>query len=235
LPAWSSCRGPRRSAASELAVAPSARPGSPSSNAWPARPRHASSRHILGPALLRALHCVPSGMAPRAYLRAPCPATPSVSVLLLKTDSKLLLGTTVRLMPRTPTSMSIRPLPDSSGSAGDWTCLLLFAARGRRLRWPISCWWSTGRRSCLSGRAGRTPGASGRIGGATAKHLPANPGVWSIGNGSWRLDAHVSLLAIFAVLRPHSPAMGRFCRLGCAQLTILPSRTHPRGQISIPF
>ena len=46
LTAWSSCRGPRRSAASESAVVPSTTPGSPSSNAWPARPRllrHATS------------------------------------------------------------------------------------------------------------------------------------------------------------------------------------------------
>ena len=46
LATWSPCRGPRRSAASELAVVPSATPGSPSSNAWTARLRHARPRHI---------------------------------------------------------------------------------------------------------------------------------------------------------------------------------------------
>jgi hypothetical protein len=41
LTIWSSCRGPRRSAASELAVVLSNTPDSPSSNPWPARPRQA--------------------------------------------------------------------------------------------------------------------------------------------------------------------------------------------------
>ena len=41
---WSSCRGPRSLAASESAVVPFTTPGSPSLNAWPARPRR------LGPA-----------------------------------------------------------------------------------------------------------------------------------------------------------------------------------------
>jgi len=66
LATWSPCRGPRRSAASELAVVPSATPGSPSSNAWPVRPRHASPRHIVCPTSLRALHGVPRIVSVRA-------------------------------------------------------------------------------------------------------------------------------------------------------------------------
>jgi hypothetical protein len=92
LTAWSSCSGPWRPAASDLAVAPSSTPGSLKSKACPARPRRTSPRHILGPAPLRAFYRVPSGVRVRAdhvVLRA---ATNRAAVLLIETDSKSLIG-----------------------------------------------------------------------------------------------------------------------------------------------
>ena len=46
-------------------MAPSNTPGSPSSNAWPARSCRALPRHILDRKLFRALHCVPSRVGVR--------------------------------------------------------------------------------------------------------------------------------------------------------------------------
>ena len=89
---------------------------SPNSNAWPARPRRALSRHILGPASLRALCSVPSGAATCAQRRVPSPATPSVSVFPLKTDSKLLLGPTrqvARIVTETDFAAKERGVPFS--------------------------------------------------------------------------------------------------------------------------
>ena len=57
---WSSCRGSRRAAASELAVAPTTTSGSRSSSAWAGRPHQPVTRHNQDQALLRAFHCVPS-------------------------------------------------------------------------------------------------------------------------------------------------------------------------------
>ena len=96
LTAWSSCGGPRRSAASELAVAPSTTPSSPSSNAWPARPRHALSRHILRLTSLRALCSVPSGAVVCAHLAGHGALSSRGAALLLETGAELLLGPTER-------------------------------------------------------------------------------------------------------------------------------------------
>jgi len=92
LAIWPTCRGPWRPAASDLAVAPSSTPGSPKSNACPARSRRTSPRHILGPAPLRAFYSVPSGAGVRADHAVPCPATKRAAVLLIETDSKSLIG-----------------------------------------------------------------------------------------------------------------------------------------------
>src|SRR5271157_1516875 len=77
-----------------LVVVPSATSGSPSSNAWPARPRQASSRHILPPTSLRALHRVPSSAVVRAYPPAPRPSASSGSVNSLETGSESPLSST---------------------------------------------------------------------------------------------------------------------------------------------
>ncbi len=92
LPAWPSCYGARRSAASESAVVPSATPGSETANAWPARPRQAAARHILGPAPLRAFDRVPSDAGVRAEQVATCPVTNRAAVLLIETDSISVIG-----------------------------------------------------------------------------------------------------------------------------------------------
>ena len=65
---------------------------SPSLNAWPARPRHASSRHISPPTSLRALRRVPSYTDVRAGHAVPCPATKRVAALLIETDSIPVIG-----------------------------------------------------------------------------------------------------------------------------------------------
>jgi hypothetical protein len=88
LATWSPCRGPRRSAASELAVVPSATPGSPSSNAWTARLRHARPRHIPRPNSLRALHRVPSSAGVCAYSQARQWAETGGSAFEIKTGSE---------------------------------------------------------------------------------------------------------------------------------------------------
>jgi len=92
LAIWSSCRGPRRSAASELAVVPSAAPGSPSLNAWPAHPRDVLPRHELRPASLRAFCRVPSSVLVRACRQAPASVASPGSVYLPETGPKSLLG-----------------------------------------------------------------------------------------------------------------------------------------------
>ena len=96
LAAGPSCRGPRQLVASELAVVPSATPGSPSSNAWPARPRHALSRHISCPTQLRALHRVPSGAGVRACLPGSRLRASTGSVIPLKIGSEVPIGPTGR-------------------------------------------------------------------------------------------------------------------------------------------
>jgi hypothetical protein len=62
-------------------VVPATTPCSPSLNAWLARPRHASSRHIMSLTTLRALRRVPSYADVRAHLtttRAPATVAPSI-------------------------------------------------------------------------------------------------------------------------------------------------------------
>jgi len=92
---WPSCGGRGQPAAIELAVVPSATPGSPSTNAWPARPRHARTRHISRQTSLRVLKSVPSSAVVRAYLRAPRQPSSSGSVFLLKTGFDFPLGPTL--------------------------------------------------------------------------------------------------------------------------------------------
>jgi hypothetical protein len=92
LAAWSSCGGPWRSVASELAVALTTTPRSPSSNAWPARPRHATSRHKMSPTSLRALRRVPSGVAVCADQPEPYPTAPGGSVFTIDTGSVFVIG-----------------------------------------------------------------------------------------------------------------------------------------------
>ncbi len=92
LPVRPSCCGACRSTTSESAVIPSATPGSRSMNAWPARPRQAAVRHILGPVPLRAFHRVPSDAGVRADHVVPRPATNRAAVLLIETDSISLIG-----------------------------------------------------------------------------------------------------------------------------------------------
>ena len=94
---WSTCCGPRQSAASELAVVPSTRSGSRSSNAWPARPRHAPPRQSLGPTSLHALERVPSGVAACADLRQPQLTAPCGSAFTIKTGSVFEIGHTAGL------------------------------------------------------------------------------------------------------------------------------------------
>ena len=89
LAAWSSCGGPWRSVASELAVALTTTPRSPSSNTWPARSRHATSRHRLSPTSLRALNHVPSGVAACADRLEPRPTVPGGSVFTIESGSHL--------------------------------------------------------------------------------------------------------------------------------------------------
>ena len=90
--AWSSCGGPWRSVASESAVALTTTPRSPSSNAWPARPRHATSRHKMRPTSLRALRRVPSGVAVCADRPEPYPTAPGGSVFTIDTGSVFVIG-----------------------------------------------------------------------------------------------------------------------------------------------
>jgi hypothetical protein len=92
LTAWSSCGGPRRSAASESAVVPSTTSGSPSSNAWPARPRHAASRHSMDPNSLHALARVPSGVAACANLLEPHLTALRGSAFTIKSGSVFQIG-----------------------------------------------------------------------------------------------------------------------------------------------
>jgi hypothetical protein len=94
LAIWSSCRGSCRSAASELAVAPSTTPGSQSSNAWPARPRQVWQRHTLSSTGLRALRRVPSRVAVCAYLPAPCSSEATDVVFPIKTGADFAIGIT---------------------------------------------------------------------------------------------------------------------------------------------
>lgn len=89
---WSSCGGPRRSTASELAVVPSPTPGSRSRNAWPVRPRLATSRHRLSPTSLRALDRVPSGVAACADRPGPHSSTHCGSVFTIKSGSHFQIG-----------------------------------------------------------------------------------------------------------------------------------------------
>jgi len=125
LAAWPSCRGPRQLAASGLAVVPSATPGSPSPNAWPARPRHVRPRHIIGQTSLRALKSVPSRVALRTYVNAPRQPSSSGSVVLLKTGSEISLGPTKLLStviggdpaPNAAWFKSMLPLREAGGDA----------------------------------------------------------------------------------------------------------------------
>ena len=72
---------------SELAVVPSAVSGLPSSNAWPARPRRASTRHILGPTSLRAFRGVLSSDGVRADLTGHGMPLSGGAAFLLETGS----------------------------------------------------------------------------------------------------------------------------------------------------
>ncbi len=99
LAAWPSCRGPRQPAANELGGGPVRHVLSPSSNAWPARPRQARPRHIPRPTSLRALHRVPSSVALRAHLPGPHSVEASGSAFPIKTGSEFPIGPTWRLRP----------------------------------------------------------------------------------------------------------------------------------------
>jgi hypothetical protein len=95
LASWSSYGGLRQPAASESAVVPSATPGSPSANACLARPRPASSRHILRPTLLRALHCVPSHAEVRAHRAGHGSFNSNGAALSIETGAELSIGPTL--------------------------------------------------------------------------------------------------------------------------------------------
>jgi len=92
LAAWPSCRGPRQPAANELGGGPVRHVLSPSSNAWPARPRHTRPRHIPRPNSLRALHRVPSNVVLCAYLPGPHSVEASGSAFPIKTGSEFPIG-----------------------------------------------------------------------------------------------------------------------------------------------
>jgi hypothetical protein len=92
LATWSSCRGPRLPAEDELAVVPPTTPGSPNSNAWPARPRRATSRHILGPTGLSAFQSVPSGAKPRADLTEPHSIVAGSAAFLINNGAQFPIG-----------------------------------------------------------------------------------------------------------------------------------------------
>ncbi len=94
MPVWPSCYGACRSTTSESAVVPSATPGSRSTNAWPARPRQAAVRHILGSEPLRAVLCLPSDVGVRTELIAPYPPSDGAALFLIETDSISLIGPT---------------------------------------------------------------------------------------------------------------------------------------------
>ena len=98
LAAWSSGGGPWRSVASELAVALSNRPGSPSSNAWSARPRRNTPRHNVGLKLLRALYCMPSRVSVCAHLTGHGSIGSGGAALTLETGAELQIGP-IALMP----------------------------------------------------------------------------------------------------------------------------------------
>ena len=102
LAAWPSCRGPRQPAANELGGGPVRHVLSPSSNAWPARPRHTRPRHIPRPNSLRALHRVPSNVVLCAYLPGPHSVEASGSAFPIKTGSEFPIGITERKRQRTP-------------------------------------------------------------------------------------------------------------------------------------
>ena len=92
MAAWPSCRGPRQPAANELGGGPVRHVLSPSSNAWPARPRHTRPRHIPRPNSLRALHRVPSNVVLCAYLPGPHSVEASGSAFPIKTGSEFPIG-----------------------------------------------------------------------------------------------------------------------------------------------
>ena len=133
LATWSPCRGPRRSAASELAVVPSATPGSPSSNAWPVRPRHASPRHIVCPTSLRALHGVPRIVSVRASSKhATGPgqvAQPSRSKLALNRRSL----SPAAARGRTPDTNRHRTHSTAEKRRGCRQCLIIYDIRTREI------------------------------------------------------------------------------------------------------
>jgi len=94
LAAWPSCRGPRQPAANELGGGPVRHVLSPSSNAWPARPRHTRPRHIPRPNSLRALHRVPSSAHVRPCSKGPHSPTSSGSAFPIKNGSEFPIGIT---------------------------------------------------------------------------------------------------------------------------------------------
>ena len=93
---WSSCGGPWRSVARELAVALSPTPGSESRNAWLARPRPATSCHHIRPTRLRALDGVPSGVAVCADRPEPPLSAPCGSGFTIKSGSDFQIGPSVQ-------------------------------------------------------------------------------------------------------------------------------------------
>ena len=80
-----------------LAVVPSITSGSPSSNAWPARPRQARPRHILHPTTLRALQGVPSGVGVSALFPEHSSTATHGAAVLLKTGADFPIGYTTTM------------------------------------------------------------------------------------------------------------------------------------------
>jgi hypothetical protein len=145
LTTWSSCGGPRRSAASELAVVPSPTPGSWTRNAWPARLRPATSRHRLRPTSLRAVDRVPSGVVVRADRleppRPPLVAPSSRSIVALISRSVPGSGDKVECA-REHAGVDLLP-----------SCQSRKGKTGRHRAAPLRS-WPVGRRS---GRVARSP------------------------------------------------------------------------------
>jgi hypothetical protein len=103
-----------------LAVVPSTTSGSPSSNAWPARSRHVTTRHILGPTSLRAFRSVLSSAGVRAYLPAPHLPEASGSAFPIKTGSEFSIGISEQLYgPRWQLKLA-RALPVSTRTIRYW-------------------------------------------------------------------------------------------------------------------
>ena len=87
--------------------------GSRSRNAWPARPRPVAARPILGPAPLRACHCVPSDVRVRADLIATGLTTNRAAALVIEIDSISQIGPSTPVAIEQPTSIVTKPLSET--------------------------------------------------------------------------------------------------------------------------